>query len=197
MKKIVVVVIAIISFIGVACTQNRTYLTDLDKAWNPYKQGQVLIFGSSAGEVDTIEIQRIEDNRFPDGLGAPKNERLRILARLGKQSKSNVKQEVRLLYISARTATEPSRIDFEFSIGGSDFWGKYFNIHELEEYKKEYLELPNMTFNDVIRIDDNSNQRLRPYDIATIYWSKSSGYVKCEEKDGTVWELMNIVDSPK
>ena len=195
MKSILISTITILSLVGIGCSQNRTYLTERDKIWNPYKEGQVLIFQSSNGEIDTIVITQIEDKRFPDGLGAETNERLRVLAKLDNQSISRVPFESRFLYLAAETPKGPSKVDFEFSVGDGAFWGKYFLISELEEYKEEYLELPFQTFNDVIRIDENSNQVFRPYDIATLFWSKSVGYVKCEKKDGTIWELVSIVDS--
>ncbi len=29
-----------------SCSQNRTYLTGEEKAWNPYRKGQILVFGT-------------------------------------------------------------------------------------------------------------------------------------------------------
>jgi hypothetical protein len=195
MKAILILNIIILSLVDMGCSQNRTYLTERDIVWNPYSAGQVLIFQSNDGAIDTIAITQVEDKRFPDGLGAETNERLRVLAKLNNRSNSKVSSEVRFLYIVAKTPKDSSQIDFELSIGNGAFWGKYFSIPELEEYKEEYLELPYKTFTDVIRVDDNSSQIYRPNDIATIFWSKSAGYVKCEKKDGTTWELLNIIES--
>jgi hypothetical protein len=196
MKSILIAFVTVSSIVCIGCSQDRSYLATPDKAWNPYKAGSILIFTSSQGRTDTITITKIEDNRFPDGLGAEMNERLRVLAKLYNRSISKGVVEVRLLYMYAKTKTNTSKLDFELSLGDGFFAGKAFPIEALEEYKEEYLELSNRTFNDVIRLDDNSNQVLGPNDIVRIYWSKSVGYVKCETKDGTVWELVNIIDNP-
>ena len=49
-------------------------------------------------------------------------------------------------------------------------------------------------FDDVIMMEDNSNRILEDNDIATIFWSKSVGFVKWRSKNGTTWELINIVN---
>jgi hypothetical protein len=195
MKSILLQFVILVSLVYTGCTQGRTYLTEQDKVWNPYREGDVLIFRSKDGQIDTIVITRIEANRFPEGLGAQTNERLKVLAQLDRQSTSKSPLTVSLLYLSAKTSQHSSKVDFEFSVGGGVFWGTPFAIMELDEYGEEYLELPYKTFSDVIRVDDNSNQIYRPYDIATIFWSKSAGYVKCEKKDGTIWELLDIIES--
>ena len=182
---------------NISCSQNRTYLTEQEKAWNTYKKGQALIFESFDGRTDTLTVTEADDKRFPDGFGAEKNERLRVLARLDNQSTSRKPFEITLLYISSKTANESSKIDFELSIAGGIFWGKAFPIHELEEYNERFLETSFKTYNDVIKIEDNSNRVLDKNEITTIFWSKSVGYVKCVTKDGTTWELVNIIDGVK
>jgi len=63
-------VVILLPLANISCSQNRTYLTEQEKAWNPYKQRQVLVFGTTDGRRDTLTITMAEANRFPDGIGA-------------------------------------------------------------------------------------------------------------------------------
>jgi hypothetical protein len=190
------ILIMLVMLVNMSCSQNRTYLTDQEKAWNAYREGQVLVFGTTDGRIDTVTVNEVQDRRFPDGLGAETNERLRVLATVNSGFGSEKRIEVRFLYILAKTGNDPSKIDFELSIGNGAFLAKAFPVHELDEYKENFLETPYGAFNDVIRIDDNSGRILKDNDIKTIFWSKSVGYVKCEKKDGSTWELLKIIDNP-
>ena len=191
---ITITVTVFFTIVNMSCSQNRTYLTQQEKAWNPYKGAQVLVFEAVNGRTDTLEITRVEDKQFPDGLGALQNERLRVLVRISNLKVSKRPIEVMLLYIYSKTAQYSSNIDFELFLADGRFWGRGYSIDELESYAEFSVQTQNGIFDDVIRIDDNSNQALRDNDIATIYWSKSVGYVKCIMKDGTTWELINIIE---
>lgn len=186
--RICLMITVIFTVVSMSCSQNRTYLTDQEKAWNPYKEGQILIFGTADGDLDTILITKAEGNRFPDGIGVLQNERLRVLVRIN-PSVSKKAFDVVLLYLYAKTTMDSSEISFEIPLAGGRFWGKTYPIHELEKYEEFSLQTKNGIFDDVIRIEENSNQTFREEDIATIFWSKSAGYVKCIKKDGTAWEL--------
>jgi hypothetical protein len=193
--KLLITKTVLLAVINFSCSQNRTYLTDLEKAWNPYKEGQVLVFGTSNGLTDTLEITKAEDKQFADGIGAPGNERLNVLVRLHNLSVSKNPIEVTLFNISSKSSMYPTNIDFELLLQGGRFWGRAYSIKELEQYAEFSIETPFRKFDDVIMIEDNSNRVLNEYEIKTIYWSKTFGYVKCERKDGTVWDLVNIVKS--
>lgn len=58
----------------ICCSQTKTYLTDEERSWNPYKTGQNLVFRSSDGRYDTLEIVHVINSAFPDGFGARCNE---------------------------------------------------------------------------------------------------------------------------
>ncbi len=174
------------------CSQNRTNLTDREKKWNPYKEGQLLIFGRVDGLTDTIKIISASDNLYPDGIGSLKNERLRVLAR-HKLPNSNKSTELVFLRIYAKSYKYPSGMDFEFFFNGDTFWGRGYAFDELEKYKEISVQTRYGKFNDVIRIEDNSNRPFDESNITTIYWSNSVGYVKYERKDGTMCELINII----
>ena len=94
-----------------------------------------------------------------------------------------------LLYIYSKTTKYSSKISFELTLAEGRFWGKGYSIDELEKYEELSIQTASGKFDDVIMIEDNSNRILEENEITTIFWSKSVGYVKCEKKDGTTWEL--------
>ncbi len=51
-----------------SCSHNREYLTDEEKNWNPYNKGQMIVFKSEIGLLDSIFIEDVL-YQFPDGLG--------------------------------------------------------------------------------------------------------------------------------
>lgn len=175
------------------CSQNRTNLTDQEKKWNPYKERQLLIFGLVDGLTDTIKISSASDKIFPDGIGSLQNERLRVTA-LHKLPESNKSTELVFLWIYAKSYKYPSGIDFEFFFNGDTFWGRGYAFDELEKYKEISVQTRYGKFDDVLRIEDNSNRPVDESNITTIYWSKSVGYVKYERKDGVSCELIKIID---
>jgi hypothetical protein len=187
-----VTVFAMLTLGNLSCSQNRTFLTQEEKAWNPYEIGQKLIFGTLDGRRDTMEITKSSDMQFADGIGSLQNERLNVLARIRDLTISRKPIEVTLLYMFARSKENPSRIKFELPLAGGKFWGKGYSFNELGNYDEISLHTPYGQFEDVIKIYDNSNQDLRDKDISVIFWSKSFGYVRCEKKDGTIWDLLDI-----
>ncbi len=173
------------------CSQERSFLTDEEKFWNPYIDGMSLVFSSSGGINDTLTIINSNEIGFPDGIGSLKNERLQVVV---KRKISNYKRstELTFLRISAQSTTELSNIDFQFSIPGSEFWGRNYKIADLDNHDLYTIQTPCGIFDDVIVVECNSKRIPIDTDIITIYWSKSNGYIKYERKDGVIGELISI-----
>ena len=173
----------------ISCNYNRTYLTEDEKSWNPYTKGQVIIFETKAGLSDSILIEEV-DYGFPDGLGViDKNEILHVV---GKKRRYKNNQEVSnyLFTVHAKTQKGDSSIEFGISLKDSEFYSDYYyNIeNDLMKLPEQKVFVNNTSFTDVIkiktkgRLDNNKGIRF-------IYWSKSKGYVRLEENNGTIWEL--------
>jgi hypothetical protein len=175
----------------ICCGQTKTYLTDEERSWNPYKTGQNLVFRSSDGRYDTLEIVHVINSTFPDGFGARSNERLRVVAN-HRAMDSNRYLELSFLYIYSSWKHDPSGIDFEFFLPGRSFWGRGYAIRELQKYREISIGTPVTVFDDVIAIEDNSRRPINKQDIKIIFWSKSRGYVRFEQYDGTSGELVQI-----
>ena len=174
-------------------SQNRSFLTEEQKKWNPYRDGQVLIFKSNSNLVDSIHIIEGENLTFPDG---PRlmyyNEILRVVA---SHELPGVKNPVNTHFfkIFAATNEESAYINFIIHTENFGFFGDDFTIDELDSLPTIVLNLPNQTLTDVIVIGDRTNSLDVETAIETLYWSKSKGYVKLELYDGSIWELYDIL----
>ena len=161
------------------CSQNKTYLTDEEKRWNPYKEGQVLIFESSSYKKDTVYIMDL-DFGFPDGLGVVDyNESLYVLAEstgpdLGKHFSSSYA----VLKIVAKTGNKPSYVEFGVELKNTRFvGGQRFYFEDLNDLAELSLTVPYGSFDDVIAIGNKNDYSNMPTAIELFYWSKSKGYI--------------------
>lgn len=179
-----------------SCSQNRTYLTEEEKNWNPYKKGQVLIFELSNYEKDTIHIVDL-DFGFPDGLGVVDyNESLYVLAEptgpdLGKHFSSTYG----VLKVVAKTEKKPSYIEYGIELKNTQFiGGQRFSFEDLNALAEIQLAVPYRSFDDVIVIGNKRNYSNIPTAVELFYWSKSKGYIRFDKYDGTTWELVEIIE---
>lgn len=175
-----------------SCEQ-RIELTENEKLWNPYKEGDVLVFESSNTETDTIFVLKVEDNIFPDGPGTMKyyNERLWVFV------KHTDPNNDRYLYntffeIESKTPETDTKLGFGLTAKGSWFYNSNRTVGELSELSIGKLEIGNEIISDVITIEDTKrNHESRSNFVERTYWSKSAGYVGFDKKDSTKWRLLN------
>ena len=172
----------------ISCNYNKTYLTDDEKSWNPYEKGQVIIFKTKTGILDSILIEEVTYG-FPDGLGVV--DKYEILHVVGKKRRYKNNKEVSnyIFTIDAKTQKSNSKIQFSISVKDSEFYPYYYNIENyLMKLPEQKMIVNNTSFTDVIKIktkgklDNNKGIRF-------IYWSKSKGYVRLEENNGVIWDL--------
>jgi hypothetical protein len=173
-----------------SCFQSKTYLTKEEKQWNPYKKGQMIVFESNTKLLDSILIEDIK-YAFPDGLGVvDKNE---ILDVVGRKKRYHNNREVRnyILEIHAKTSKRGTRVRFGVSIKDSEFYSGYYKLEQLNNLPMRELLGGNVTYYDVIKIRTR-NRLDETKEILFIYWSKSKGFVRFDETDGTIWELKEV-----
>jgi len=182
---------SMVFLVAATACQNRVYLSDREKLWNPYRVGQKLVFHSTGDRYDTLEIIQVDNSAFSDGIGARGNERLKVVTQ-HRVKDSNRLHELLFLYITAPWKEDPSAIDFNFFLPDRSFMGRNYSIAELEGHKEIVLETPQGTFHDVIAIEDNSHP-FKKQGIKVVFWSKSAGYVRFEQYDGTVGELVDLM----
>jgi len=170
------------------CTQGRTYLSDKIKGINPYQEGQKLIFVSNIGIEDTLLITEVADNRFTDGMGAPRNERMFVRALTDGE-------EERILRLYARTDKEPEQIDFNVVLKETGLLMKAIPLDEYQSFSPINVNTDYENYDDVLIIENRPSRRISEDEIVEFWWSKSKGYVRLIQQDGTVWDLKSIEEN--
>lgn len=186
------IAIATILVLLASCNENRTYLTEEEKGWNPYEKGQTLVFESREGILDSVFIEDVKYT-FPDGLGVvDKFEILKVPAHktfpyeLGNP-------EMYLFTIHARTEKEGGRLQFGLSLKHSRFYSGYFDLEDdIKRIPETPISVPYGSFDDVIIVRDQRNHSDISNAIKSLYWSKSQGYVRYDKYNGDIWELKEI-----
>lgn len=193
MYKCMLVYITIIGLMGCRVTYE---LNKDDLKWNPYKGGEVLVFQSSQGDSDTIFVKEVRTTSVP-------NDPLAIFQKYHDVLNVNVKHsdpksinEHRYLEncFFELTATNDHNTIFGFSLAAKNSWfyTDSFFKKDLEMLSIGELITKNNIYKDVIKLEPKSN---RYYDrdefIVAVYWSKNTGYVRFDLKNGVYWELMN------
>ncbi len=175
MKKIIVLFSAM--FVLNSCGFYKLSKSDL--SMQPYKAGDILIFESNKGELDTIEIKEVEvHTNFDDPLDLLPN----MVQSLFVVAKYSV--------LEMRKYKTGAYIYFTIRLGDNDL--KYpcmgLSIQELEKLSEK--ENSKITIKAIQSCD---NMKDRPFDLRYIYWSKKYGYLGLEFKDNYVWNLKSFV----
>jgi hypothetical protein len=118
----------------ISCNQKTIYLSNEEKTWNPYKEGQILIFESSKNYNDTIHIEAL-DLGFPDGLGVvEKNESLFVIANpYGSDLNQYISNKYAILTIVANTSKSESYVEHRIELKNTIMVGdQKFSFDELK-----------------------------------------------------------------
>jgi hypothetical protein len=185
--RTIITLLLIQSIIG--CSKKKTWLSDEIKEIVPYNVGQRLVFEASNGIQDSIIIINIEDKRFPDGLGAPTNERLTVYASRPSKTDKGTKW-TSLLYLIAQDGEKPEEIQFEISLSKCFMYPYSISLADYMSKPTQLLESKFGRHNDVIKIVLPDKVHVSDETIREIYWSKSYGYLRLVQYDSTVWDLM-------
>lgn len=164
-----------------SCRTHKISQRDLN--WQPYKEGDIIVFESNKGEKDTIKIKRIEIYNNPDdplAIFPNKLQSLFVIADKG------------ILEMDAgKTGVS---IHFTIRLGENEL--KYPNtvltIKELnkkaEQGKDKYVIEANEFYD---------NMKDHPFDLRYIYWSKEYGYLGLVFKDNYSWSLISFIRDGK
>ena len=192
MNKIRDFIIAVLlTFSLEGCSQERTLLSEEIKNINPYSVGQKLIFVSSFGIEDTLTITNVEGGRFPDAIGAPLNEHFVVDAfRRSTTVRDGV--DIRILTFSAKDPKYEEKIDFSFSLKKTRLQMAYVDFSDYQSRAELNLSTDFDSYDDVLLFENYPKRRIFDSEIVEFYWSKSAGYVRLIQKDGTKWDLKSI-----
>lgn len=168
----------------------RTYkLSKSDLEWQPYQKGDRLIFESSKGELDTIQIRSIEKyNNADDHLAVFPNS-VQSLFVVGNKE---------LLKLHA--GKNGSKVEFKLRLGSNSDLKYPGTILYLEKGNLDALEKVEFSAKNSFKIkaeESRGNMESLPFDLQYIYWSKDFGYLGLEFKDNYIWTLISFVRDGK
>ena len=158
-------------------------LTESDLEWQPYREGDLLVFKSNLGEIDTIIVRSIETYNNPDDPLAFLPNKIQSLFVNGKQN---------ILELDA--GKKESYIHFTLKLGDKNLRCPNIikSIKELAKKKSGQ--------NEIIEIEATEyydNLKELNFDLKNIYWSKEYGYIKLEFKNQYNWELQSFIRNGK
>lgn len=186
MKK--VLHLFVMTSILISC--NRYTLSKDDLSWQPYLEGDQLVFESSEGELDTIEIIHIQLFKAEDDPLAIFPNVFETLYVTGKGRS--------ILSIEA-SDKGTSRVSFNLKLGESymKYPAMYCDVDEIQPTKNRK---PLGEFTEYFKIktaERYENIQDYPFDLRYIYWSNKYGYLGLEFKDEYIWSLKSFIRDGK
>jgi hypothetical protein len=176
----------LVAFLG--CVDKRTWLSEEIKRVVPYEEGQKLVFQSSTGLKDSMLITKIESGLFSDAIGAPTNERMAVTASTSPRNVRSRTQKV-ILHLSAQDGETRETIQFELSLRETFMYVYGMAYKDFEVHEPIVVESQHARYDDVIKVALPEKVNVEDQAIRELYWSKSAGYVRLVQSDGTVWDL--------
>ncbi len=162
----------------------KTYkISQSDLEWQPYKKGDILIFESNKGEIDTINIKNVEVYTNPNDPLVVFPTKLQTLFVLGENA----------AVLEFKAGEKSTDIHFILRLGKNNL--KYpctvLDIKEFEnmKMKKGKYRIEAKEYYD--------NMKDVPFDLRYIYWSKEYGYLGLEFKENYIWTLKSFVRGGK
>lgn len=143
---------------------------------------------STNGLKDSLLITSIEDGRFPDGIGAPANERLHVVASGRSQTVRSGAEKV-IFYLTAKNGVKKETIQFLISLKETFMYGYWITYEDFNAKEIQVLETRHGRYDDVIKLILPEKVHKNDKAIREMYWSKSVGYVRLVQTNGTIWDL--------
>jgi hypothetical protein len=189
MKQYIISILITIALFS--CSSKKTFLSDEIKGINPYLIGQKLTFVSNTGKVNILLIEDIQDRRFPDGLGAYRNERLFVSAYRESKTVRDGTEEI-ILLVLAETDKHEEKIDFNISLKETYLQMAFVSFSSYQSLTTINLSTKFNSYDDALLFENHPNRRISENEIVEFYWSKSFGYVRLIQKNGVIWDLKTV-----
>ena len=183
----------------------KTYkLSEEALAWQPYKVGDVLIFKSNKGEIDTIYVREINSHTnpsdpldfFPDyhqSLFVTGEIKLRE-PKVDMMKKKYFTENINLLNLHADEESPFFYFVFEKKTDTLDYPTTALTLDSL---KLEFKTKKKLKYGAILIQAKEHYDLPFDYDLANFWWSKEYGYVRYEFKDGYYWELREFIRDNK
>lgn len=149
-----------------------------DKIWQPYQQGDSLVFFNNKGDIIRWGISQI------DTRSNPSDPLLLLNHRIYSTVVSTMSNFDAIIHIREEEGIKTIYFEPRFRRG---------SIKVIED-KKNHTNLDSIKYNqmDLFKITPHQTDlRIEPYQ-KTIYWSSQYGFIKIFYSDGVVWELKSL-----
>jgi len=179
-----------------SCGQTNK-LSESDRLWMPYKGNEMLVFKSNAGDIDTIFFIRKDTLwGYPDpALSTNKYEEVAIFSKHSDPYAIDGHRYLESYFLKIKKTISGKA---ELVIGLSAKDAKFYRlspikIDSLNKVKPVTLQTTYGQHDDVyeIQTDDYGKDFYNRSNFVTkLYWSKSSGLLRYDKKDGVYWVLL-------
>lgn len=171
--------------------------------WQPYKVGDIIVFESNEGGIDTVSIKKIHNSYMvDDNLSAFPDKHQNIVAigevtlnepittSLGNQI---FKEEISLLSLYADESIY-FNFDFKRPSDGLNYPSTALTFLELKTLL-EKKEASNFNSTDIEAV--NQYESVIQYDLKKFWWSKRYGYTRFDFKNGDYLKLIKFIREGK
>jgi len=179
------VIIYLLALVLLAC---KTYeLEETPSELVPYHEGQLLLFKSNKGRIDSIRITNIVSQINPKDQLNPLSDNEETLDVLGEEV-SNGKSVAGTVRLMSLIATEDGvYFHTDFSKTGARFYGGSKYLHK-DSLVSEYVE---GLKREVVLLHSLDTMYLTRTDyIKTLYWNKNIGLLGYDLINGNKWRLL-------
>lgn len=165
-----------------SCKKYIISRSDLD--WQPYREGDILIFESNKKEIDTIKIESIEIYTNPNDP----------IALFPEKSQTLFVSDENLEVLILQAGKNGTDVHFPIRLGKRplNYPCTILNLQKLKRVKRI-----NSSIVLIEAFENCDNMKDRSFDLSNILWSKEFGYLKMEFKDDYSWELKSFVRGGK
>ncbi|MCX2682184.1 hypothetical protein OOZ15_19745 [Galbibacter sp. EGI 63066] len=171
--------------------------------WQPYKVGDIIVFESNKGNIDTVSIKKIHNSYLADdnlSVLPDKHQNIVVIgeAVLNKPIKTSLggqifKEEISLLSIYADESVY-FNFDFKRPSDGLNYPSTALTFLKLKTLL-EKKEASN--FNSIVIEAVNQYESLIQYDLKKFWWSKKYGYTRFDFKNGDYLKLVKFIREGK
>lgn len=170
----------------------RTYkLSQQDLEWNPYVEGQKLVFKNVEGEEKVYYITKVHRSLSRTNVyaGTLSSKKEQLSVHWNNERNPDNPMENAILAISRATDKSQNSInflidfkDFKFSMGGHV-------IKAVENWKHASITIKGKKYSDVFIFPKDGKDRFNS-PITKVYWSKQNGIVRMIYKQGGTYDLV-------
>ncbi|TGD59886.1 hypothetical protein [Flavobacterium humi] len=171
--------------LGSCC--NKMELTEEEKNWCPYEEGQTLIFKSNLGNLDTLQVDSRVENYTNPGCNCvevsfEQLHYIELVLSLKSNTKTLLHSTVSIMKNDEGDATYPKL----------SFFGLTNTLQDKPTLSKKLrIQATNQLYEHVYKFEDSINAKnIDDGYLSCFYYDRKNGLVKYVAKDGEIFELI-------